>query len=154
MKRSNFKVPKYVYRLLVFAIIIAALTILMQVALPAHASPALPFIVLFFFFITLFDLYIVLRDQSQREAKKFVSGYVLSRTVKFMSCILFLLIYFFANKSDRWNFAIAFIIIYFLFSAFEVYIMKKENDQIQKKQNETIAAAKAEAEKDGRTDEK
>lgn len=138
MKKMNkdFKVSKYVFRLLIFSIIVAIPTILMPVVLPKYSSPALPFIVLFFFFLTLFTLYIVLRDSSMRESKKFVSGYVVSRTVKFMSCLLFMLIYIIVNKEDRWNFAFAFLIIYFLYAAFEVFIIKKENDKLSQQQRE------------------
>ncbi len=138
MKKMNkdFKVSKYVFRLLIFSIIVAIPTILMPLVLPKYASPALPFIVLFFFFLTLFTLYIVLRDSSMRESKKFVSGYVVSRTVKFMSCLLFMLIYIIVNKEDRWNFAFAFLIIYFLYAAFEVFIIKKENDKLSQQQRE------------------
>ena len=138
MKKMNkdFKVSKYVFRLLIFSIIVAIPTILMPVVLPKYASPALPFIVLFFFFLTLFTLYIVLRDSSMRESKKFVSGYVVSRTVKFMSCLLFMLIYIIVNKEDRWNFAFAFLIIYFLYAAFEVFIIKRENDKLSQQQRE------------------
>ncbi|MBQ7735835.1 MAG: hypothetical protein IJT61_07910 [Bacteroidales bacterium] len=138
MKKMNkdFKVSKYVFRLLIFSIIVAIPTIVMPVVLPKYSSPALPFIVLFFFFLTLFTLYIVLRDSSMRESKKFVSGYVVSRTVKFMSCLLFMLIYIIINKEDRWNFAFAFLIIYFLYAAFEVFIIKKENDKLSQQQRE------------------
>lgn len=133
---KDFKVSKYVFRLLIFSIIVAIPTILMPLVLPKYASPALPFIVLFFFFLTLFTLYIVLRDSSMRESKKFVSGYVVSRTVKFMSCLLFMLIYIIVNKEDRWNFAFAFLIIYFLYAAFEVFVIKKENDKLSQQQRE------------------
>lgn len=133
---KDFKVSKYVFRLLIFSIIVAIPTIVMPVVLPKYSSPALPFIVLFFFFLTLFTLYIVLRDSSMRESKKFVSGYVVSRTVKFMSCLLFMLIYIIVNKEDRWNFAFAFLIIYFLYAAFEVFIIKKENDKLSQQQRE------------------
>lgn len=130
---AKIKVSKYVYYLLIFSIIVTGLTIAMQQFFPVYASDALPFIVIFFFFLTLFTLFIVLRDASQRESKKFVSGYILSRVVKFMSCLLFLLIYILINKEDRWRFAIAFIIIYFLYAACEVIIIKKENDKLSKK---------------------
>lgn len=133
MADNKIKVPKYVSRLIIFSIIIAVLVVIAQQLLPAaYCSPALPFIVLFFFIITLFTLYVVLRDSSKRESRKFVSGYMVSRTVKFMACLLFLLIYFVANKADRWNFAFAFLIIYFLFAIFEVVVMKLENDNIKK----------------------
>ncbi|MCR5115310.1 MAG: hypothetical protein K6A95_06490 [Bacteroidales bacterium] len=131
MKRVNYKVPKYVIQLLAFSIIVAILSVVLQAVWPAYTTPAMPFIILFFFFITLFTLYIVLRDQAQRDSRKFVSGYMLSRGIKFMSCLLFLLIYFFVNKPDRWRFAIAFIVIYFLFAVCEVFIMKRENARVQ-----------------------
>lgn len=136
MAEKNIKVPKYVSRLVIFSIIMAGIVVLAQQLLPAqYASPALPYIVLFFFVITLFTLYVVLRDSARRESRKFVSGYMVSRIVKFMSCLLFLLIYFIVNKEDRWNFAFSFCIIYFLYAIFEVLAMKKENDTLQKENN-------------------
>ena len=130
---QKIKISKYAFRLLVFSIIMTIAVVLMQILLPQYASPALPFIIIFFFFITLFTLYVVLRVESQREARKFVSGYVLSRTVKFMSCLLFLLLYLIFSKEDKWNFAIAFLIIYFLYAGFELYIIKKENAKYDRK---------------------
>ena len=133
MADHPIKVPKYVSRLVIFSIIIAVAVVIAQQLLPAaYVSPAMPYIVLFFFFVTLFTLYVVLRDEAQRESRKFVSGYILSRAVKFISCLLFLLIYFIANKEDRWNFAFTFLIIYFLYAIFEVILMKKENDSLKK----------------------
>ena len=152
MQRVNYKVPKYVIQLLTFSIIVTILTIVVQKIIPLYATPAMPFIVLFFFFVTLFSLYVVLRDTAQRDSRKFVSGYMVSRIVKFMSCILFLLIYFFVNKPDRWRFAIAFIIIYFLFSVCEVFIIKKENSRLQKLQTEKMEAMKKNAD-DGRANQ-
>ena len=139
------KVPKYVFRLIVFSIVITAVVLVLQQVMPVqYVSPALPYIVLFFFVITLFTLYILLREQAKKEAKKFVSSYMLSRIIKFMSCLIFLLVYFIVNKEDRWQFAISFIIIYFLFSGFEVIVMKKENDAITKEQHERLDKAKNE----------
>lgn len=136
------KIPKYVFRLIVFSIVITAVVLVLQQVMPVqYVSPALPYIVLFFFVITLFTLYILLRDQAKKEAKKFVSSYMLSRIIKFMSCLIFLLVYFIVNKEDRWQFAISFIIIYFLFSGFEVIVMKKENDAITKEQHERLDKA-------------
>ncbi|HPT52204.1 MAG TPA: hypothetical protein PK740_02855 [Bacteroidales bacterium] len=130
---AKIKVPKYVYRIIIISIIVTVLSLIMQNVFPAYASPALPFIVLFFFFLTLFTLYIVLRDSSRRESKKFVSGYLLSRIVKFMSSLLFILIYILLTPNDKWQFAVAFIIIYFIYATCEVIIIKKENDKTSQK---------------------
>jgi L-asparagine transporter-like permease len=124
---------KYAFRLIVFSIIVEVPALLMQLLLPECASPALPYIILFFFFITLFTLFIVLRDEQRRNGKKFISGYLLSRVIKFMSCLLFLVLYMVFNPADRWNFAVAFLIIYFCFAGFEIFALRKENSDIAKK---------------------
>ena len=124
------KIPirKFSFRIIVFSVIIAGLSLLFQWLLPKYATPALPFIVLFFFVITLLTLYIVLRNNDGQEGKRFVSAYMLSRTVKILSCLLFLILYIFLNQKDAVKFAIAFIVIYFLYAIFEVVVLKKENE--------------------------
>ena len=125
------KIPirKFSVRLIVFSAIIAALSVIMQLVLPQYSTPAMPFIVLFFFVVTLFTLYIVLRDDIGKNDKRFISGYLLSRVIKFFSVILFVALYLLlCPDNDRIRFAVAFLIIYFLYSVFEVVILKKENE--------------------------
>lgn len=122
------KIPirQFAFKLLIFSIVIAALTTGIQLIFPQFASPALPFIVIFFFFVTLFTLYVVLRQDVGKAKKQFVSSYMLSRIIKFSSCLIFLLVYIILNKEDRWNFAIAFLVIYFLYSIFEIIALRGE----------------------------
>ena len=124
------KIPirKFSFRIIVFSVIVAGLSLLFQWLFPQYATPALPFIVLFFFVITLLTLYIVLRNNDGQEGKRFVSAYMLSRTVKLLSCLLFLFLYMFLNQKDAIKFAIAFMVIYFLYAIFEVVVLKKENE--------------------------
>ncbi len=124
------KIPirKFSFLIIVFSVIIAGLSLLFQWLFPQYATPALPFIVLFFFIITLLTLYIVLRNNNGQEGKRFVSAYMLSRTIKILSCLLFLFLYMFLNREDAVKFAIAFMVIYFLFAIFEVFVLKKENE--------------------------
>ena len=124
------KIPirKFSFLIIVFSVIIAGLSLLFQWLFPQYATPALPFIVLFFFVITLLTLYIVLRNNDGQEGKRFVSAYMLSRTIKILSCLLFLFLYMFLNKEDAVKFAIAFMVIYFLFAIFEILVLKKENE--------------------------
>ena len=127
------KIPirKFSVRLIVFSAIIAGLSLIMQLVLPQYSTPALPFIVLFFFVVSLFTLYIVLRDNIGKNERRFVSSYMLSRIIKFFSCILFLALYLvLCNEKDRIRFVVAFLIIYFLYSIFEVVILKKENEHL------------------------
>lgn len=124
------KIPirKFSFRIIVFSVIVAGLSLLFQWIWPQWATPALPFIVLFFFVITLFTMFIVLRDEDGRDGKKFVSSYMLSRVVKLFSCLLFLVLYVFLNRKDAIRFAIAFLVIYFLYAIFEIILLKKENE--------------------------
>lgn len=126
---KKIPIKKFSVRLIVFSAIIAVLSGIMQLVLPQYCTPVLPFIVLFFFVITLFSLYIVLRDDFGKNERRFVSSYMLSRIIKFFSCILFLALYLIlCAENDRIRFAVAFMIIYFLYSIFEVVILKKENE--------------------------
>ncbi|MDY6348725.1 MAG: hypothetical protein SPL42_09935, partial [Bacteroidales bacterium] len=129
------KIPikKFSFRIMVFSVIVAGAAALFQWLLPQYASPALPFIVLFFFLITLFTIYVVLRNDNPSNQRQFLSGYMLSRIVKLMSCLLFLTLYIFLNKKDSIRFAIGFLVIYFLYAVFEVFLLKKENDDMTKK---------------------
>lgn len=131
----NKKIPikKFSFRTIVFSIVIAGLSALFQLLCPNYATPALPYIVLFFFVITLFTIFIVLRDDNGKSGKRFVSSYMLSRIIKLMSCLLFLGIYLFINRKDSLRFGIAFLVIYFLYSIFELFILKRESDDIKKR---------------------
>lgn len=123
---QKIPIKKFSFRILVFSAIMAGLTVLFQWLCPDYASPALPFIVLFFCLITLFTIYIVLRDDKGKVQKLFVTNYMLSRIIKIFSCLLFLILYVLLNKADAIKFAIAFLIIYFVYSILEVIVLRKE----------------------------
>ena len=123
---QKIPIKKFSFRILVFSAIIAGLTVLFQWLFPNYASPALPFIVLFFYIITLFTIFIVLRDDKGKAEKLFVSNYMLSRIIKIFSCLLFLVLYVVINKADAIRFGIAFLVIYFLFSIYEVVVLRRE----------------------------
>lgn len=131
--QKKIPIKKFSFRILVFSVILAGASLLFQIICPNYATPALPFIILFFLIITLFTLYIVLREDKGKAAKLFVSNYMLSRIIKLLSCLLFLLLYVLLNKKDAFRFAIAFLVIYFLYSIFEVVVLKKEIQELSKK---------------------
>lgn len=133
---KTIPIKKFSVRLIIFSVVIAGLAALAQLLLKQYATPMMPFIVLFFFIVTSLTLYVVLRDDQGRNNRKFISGYMLSRIIKFFSCLLFLVIYLLlCPNTDRLPFAIAFFIIYFAYSTFEVVILKKENDQLHSSDN-------------------
>jgi phosphatidylglycerophosphate synthase len=119
-------IKKYAYKLMLFSVAMAVVGVVFQLTLPQFASPAIPFIVIFFFFITLFTLYIVMRTPQQNSGKRFIAGYMLSRIIKMGAMFLFLILYLVLNKEDRWNFAGAFLVTYFSYSIFEILSVKNE----------------------------
>ena len=127
---STIPMSKYAYRIIIFSIIVAGIGLLFQYIFPKYASPAIPFIVLFFFFLSLFTMFIILRKGKIKEGKSasssMISRYMLSRMIKFISCLVFIVIYILLNKKDGWRFGIAFVILYFTFSIFEVFLIKRE----------------------------
>ena len=129
---QKIPIKKFSFRILVFSAVVSGLTVLFQWLCPNYASPALPFIVLFFCIITLFTIYIVLRDERGKAQDRFVSNYYLSRIIKIFSCLIFLVAYMLLNKPDALRFAVAFLVVYFLYSVFEVVVLKKEMSDMDK----------------------
>jgi len=127
---SKNPVKKNIYTLIAFSVVIAALGALFQWISGKYelrmASPAIPFIVIYFFCITFFTVYIVTNANS---GKRFIFNYMLSRIIKITTILLFLVLYIIFNNEDRWNFAIAFLIIYFAYSIFEIVVLKKNNEK-------------------------
>jgi cytochrome c oxidase assembly factor CtaG len=123
---TKIPIRKFAYLLIVFSVFVAASGALFQWLAPKYASPAIPFIVIFFFFITLLTLYIVLRSPFKTAGRKFIAGYMLSRIVKMFSTLIFLVLYLIFNEADRWNFTGAFLVIYFAYSIFEIFALKKD----------------------------
>jgi len=121
---------KHIFKLIVFSVVVAAAGVLFQWISNHYAlkiaSPAIPFIVIFFFCITLFNLFLVLKARSN---KKFIFDYMLSRIVKIAAMLLFLILYIIFNHEDKWNFAVAFMIIYFSYSIFEVVALKNNHEK-------------------------
>jgi len=123
---SKVPVRKFAFRLIIFSVIMAAIGVFFQWIAPQYASPAIPFIIIFFFFITLFTLYIVLRMPHQVSGKNFIAGYMLSRIIKIFSIFLFLVLYILLDNGDRWSFVGAFFVIYFCYSIFEIIALKED----------------------------
>lgn len=133
---QKIPIKKFSFRILVFSAVMAGLTVLFQWLCPQYASPALPFIVLFFCIITLFTIYIVLRDERGKTHDRFIPNYYLSRIIKIFSCLIFLIAYMLLNKPDAVRFGIVFLVVYFMYAIFEVVVLKKEMSDMHKDASE------------------
>ena len=123
MLKNSLKI--YIFRLLVFSIILTSGTFCMQFLCPQYVSPALPFIVLFFFITMLISHYIILRG-IYKENKNFVANYMLATIIRLVAYLIFLITDILLNREDAILFGISFIILYFLFSIFEIITIKLE----------------------------
>ena len=136
---------KYLQSLLIFSIIITIIYIALRYFVPAIVSLNLPFLIFFFVFVTAITHYIVTctrvermeykpnpelskEEQSKEIAaieRKFITRYMLITTVKLLTFIVLLTLYAYLNKTDAICFALNFMVIYFLYSIFEVVYIKK-----------------------------
>ena len=123
----KLSLKKYFFRLLVFVIILTSITLVLQQWWPQYAAPALPFILLFVFLVTLFTHYLILRGIYNKDQRRMVSNYMLATIIKFMSYLLFILVYLLLTKQNKILFAITFLIVYFLFAIFEIIAIKRED---------------------------
>ena len=79
---------------------------------------------IFFFVVGIIYLY-VLGKAVKTNSKKLVNRYMLMKTAKVICSLTLVLIYWLTNKEDIRNFAIMFIIYYFIFLIVESYFLLK-----------------------------
>ena len=112
-------------RLIVFASLVGILDICWNSFVPAYPIPHAAVIVLIFFLITAAFHYIIMKNKEARP--QVIVRYYMSGTVlRLFLYIIILLLYRFIEKATLVPFAIAFVLHYFLFTAFEVMALNKQ----------------------------
>lgn len=121
----------FVKKIFIFSIIIGVLMTVCILIMPAKlVSPALPFLLPFFFALTLISHYLQIKS-SEKSFARFTSNYMLVTSVKLMTLLIVLLVYVLLNRNDAIPFIISFFILYILYSVFEVIELqniKKNNN--------------------------
>ena len=115
----------FIKRLTIFSIIIVIISFLILRYIPGKfITPMLPFILLFFFFISIISYYVLIKSAEQRFAR-FVSTFMLATFVKLMLYLGILMFYIFLiNSKDAVPFIGSFFIYYLLYTVFEtVYLL-------------------------------
>lgn len=82
-------------------------------------TPALPYLIIFFFLITLVIHYILLLA-SEKRISKFVNYFMLTTFLKLVFYIIIMIVYALLNKSDAIPFFITYFILYAAFTTFEL----------------------------------
>jgi hypothetical protein len=119
------EISVFIKRLTVFTIIILALSFILFFIIPhKYITPALPYVLLFFYVITILSYYIIAKA-SEKKFARFVTAFMLATFIKLMLYLAIMLTYiFFINKKDAVSFIAAFFIYYLFFTIFETsYIL-------------------------------
>ena len=82
-------------------------------------TPALPYLIIFFFLVTLAIHYTLLLA-SEKRTSKFVNYFMLTTFLKLVFYIIIMIVYALLNKSDAIHFIITYFILYVVFTAFEL----------------------------------
>ncbi|MDR1459724.1 MAG: hypothetical protein LBI60_05875 [Bacteroidales bacterium] len=136
---------KYLQYLLIFSIGITIIYIVLKLVVPDIVSSNLPYLILAFVVVTAITHYIITRsdverlnlkpnpdlnkDEQMKEItaieRRFISHYMLITTIKLLSFLILLLLYAYFCREDAVRFLLNFMVIYLLFSVYEIIYIKK-----------------------------
>ncbi len=117
--RSRF--IQFLTRLSVFTLVLGLITLLIFSQLPAgYASITLPFQFVLFFSVILTVHYLLLKV-SEKSPGSFITRFMLVSFLKLLFYITILVVYLLLNKNDILRFTIPYLILYILYSSFEIY---------------------------------
>jgi hypothetical protein len=119
----------FVKKLFVFTVIIASISAASWFLLPSgYMTPTLPFLLAFFFAVTLLSYYLQLKA-SQNSFARFTSKFMMITFLKLMLLIIVLLLYVLTHRWDARPFIIWYFLFYICFTAFEVLDLQHISDK-------------------------
>ena len=125
---------KFSKHLILISLIAAILTFgLTYMVPPNFISSSWPFILGFFFAITLLVHRFLLR-KSDGQQGKFINAFMLSTTIKLLLYLTIILIYVLLNREDAIGFIFTFFSYYLIFTFFEINSILKFLRKSQKQQ--------------------
>jgi len=114
----------FLKKLLIFSIVIAAISITINYLLPRNlTSPAVPFLVPFFFSLTLIFHYLQLKSIDQSFIR-FTSSYMLLTFSKLALLLILLLLYVFLHPKEAIPFIIWYFLMYLFYTIFDAISLK------------------------------
>jgi|GEM_PF-2940848 len=115
----------FLLRLIIFSVSIGFADYCWNKFVPANAIPHPEAVILIFFLVTALFHYVITKNKDARP--QVIVRYYMSGTVlRLFLYIIILLLYRFIDKPTLIPFAIAFVLHYFLFTAFEVMALMKQ----------------------------
>jgi len=116
--KNNFR--KFALRLILLSAILVIISTALILLLPADIiTPVLPFMILYFFLITIIVHYFLTKAIGY-SSRKFVSYFMLTTFLKLFIYIITIFTYVYFNRSDLLPFIISFFVLYIFYTVFEV----------------------------------
>lgn len=136
MQESSFFMKRFLKRLTLFAIIIAGLAVIFKLVSPGDIVTPLLFPMIGFFYVLSLIIHLLLVNASKKKFKHFNNQYMISIVVKLLLFMVILIAYVLTNPGDAVNFLVAFLILYVLFTGFEVISIVKATRKIKSEEEQ------------------
>lgn len=94
-------------------------------------SPAMPYLIILSASVTLLFHYIILKA-SEKKFSRFISYFMLATVVKLLLYIIIIFLYVYLNRSDALPFVITFLLLYIIYSVFEIINLLKIQNPLSK----------------------
>jgi hypothetical protein len=123
---------RFLKRISVLSALLGVLSVVLFFALPHGAiSPLTPWLVLFFFAATSGLYYFLLQSVQQRFAA-FINRFMIITVAKMLLYIIIIVMYSFLNTPDMFPFVFAFLILYLIYTVFEVTCFVQDQKYFEK----------------------
>ena len=110
---------KFIKKLIIFTLVIGLLSFVVAFFMPAKfVSHTIPFIIIFFFAITLLTYFFAVKAFTHRTSL-FANFFMISVFAKLILYVAIIMIYAFSNAGDIVSFILTFFVFYLLFTSFE-----------------------------------
>lgn len=131
MNEASQFMKSFLRSVTVFAIVIATIGGLFWWLAPADiVSPALFYLIAFFYALTLI-VHMLLINASKQKFARFNNKFMLSVVLKLLLYMAIMIAYVFIKPGDAVNFLITFLVLYILFTGFEVLSIVKATRKIK-----------------------
>jgi hypothetical protein len=112
-------------QLIVFSLLLVSVAVVLFFLLPGtFITPALFFLFPFFISVTLISANILIRS-ARKKFIRYLNVYMLTTLVKLILYVLVMVVYILLNKQDVIPFFVTFLILYLLYTIFEVVWLVK-----------------------------
>ncbi|MCD4724484.1 MAG: hypothetical protein K8R63_06535 [Bacteroidales bacterium] len=119
----------FIRKTAITTIVVIAAGMLLFTNIPAeYYSPAFPFIVGFFFFVTIIVFYYMLKAVDKRPAR-FVNVFMLTTMLKLMLYLAVMVVYVLLNREDAKPFILTYLVLYIIYTVLEVGSILKVNKE-------------------------